>query len=53
MSARLIANTRSGGSLSTIPSEAGKPEILADENSEQAKAGLSAPVEVVHPNLPV
>lgn len=31
--------------------EAGKYEVLADETSVQAKAGLSAPLEVVYPQL--
>lgn len=31
--------------------EAGEPEVLADETSIQAKAGLSAPVEAVYPQL--
>ncbi len=31
--------------------EAGQYEVLADESSVQAKAGLSAPVEVVYPQL--
>lgn len=33
--------------------EAGKHEVLADETSVRAKAGLSAPVEVVYPQLAV
>lgn len=33
--------------------EAGKHEILADETSVRAKAGLSAPLEVVYPQLAV
>ncbi len=31
--------------------EAGRFEVLADETSVRAKAGLSAPVEVVYPQL--
>ena len=31
--------------------EAGEHEVLADETSVQAKAGLSAPLEAVYPQL--
>lgn len=33
--------------------EAGEHEVLADQTSVQAKAGLSAPLEVVYPQLAV
>jgi len=31
--------------------EAGELEVLADQTSVQAKAGLSAPLELVYPQL--
>jgi hypothetical protein len=33
--------------------EAGTYEVLADETSVRLKAGLSAPIEAMHPSLPL